>query len=94
MAFGVTTMKLSCLALAAAGAFLMTAAPAAAFDYPYCLQGRQTGVPGECSYASYRQCQAAASGRDAFCNINPRVAFGQQLEERRYDRRRYRERYY
>lgn len=49
--------------------------PAAAFDYPYCLQGFDLGAPGDCSYPSYEACQAAASGRNVFCNINPRVAF-------------------
>lgn len=53
-------------------------APASARDYPYCLQGRETGYPGDCSYQSYRQCQASASGRDAFCSVNPRAAYNQQ----------------
>jgi hypothetical protein len=52
--------------------------PAAAYDYPYCLQGRTVGIPGECSYQTYAQCQASASGRGLSCNINPRVALGQQ----------------
>jgi hypothetical protein len=56
--------------------------PAAAYDYPYCLQGRGIGVPGECAYATYEQCLASASGRALYCNINPRVAFG-QLPQRR-----------
>ena len=64
--------------LAAGTASLAGSSPAAAYDYPYCLQGRQTGVPGDCSYPSYAICMAAASGRSAYCAINPRVAFGQQ----------------
>lgn len=59
-----------------------TSAPAAAFDYPYCLQGKETGYPGECSYATYAQCQASASGRYAYCGVNPRVAYGQMLAPR------------
>jgi hypothetical protein len=55
---------------------LATSAPAAAYDYPWCLQGRNEGIPGDCSYQTYAQCQASASGRFAYCNINPRVAFG------------------
>jgi uncharacterized protein DUF3551 len=68
------------LALAAASALFTGTAisPASAMDYPYCLQGRQTGYPGECSYRSYQECQASASGRDASCGINPRVAYNQQ----------------
>jgi hypothetical protein len=47
-------------------------------DYPYCLQGRETGYPGECLYRTYQECEASASGRDAFCGANPRFANGQQ----------------
>lgn len=72
----------------------MAATPAAAVDYPYCLQGRQTGVPGDCSYRTYEQCEMAASGRSAFCNINPRFAFRQPYEGGRYERRRYGDGYY
>ncbi len=64
--------------LAAATASLVGSAPAAAYDYPYCLQGRGVGIPGDCSYQTYAQCMASASGRALTCNINPRVAFGRQ----------------
>lgn len=63
--------------------------PAAAFDYPYCLQGRQTGIPGDCSYPSYQSCMASASGRDAYCAINPRVAFRRPMPPRRGYRQPY-----
>lgn len=69
------------LAVMAAGA-ATTATPAAAYDYPYCLQGSGVGIPGDCSYRSYAQCMASASGRRVYCNINPRVAFGQQHPRR------------
>ena len=60
--------------------------PAAAYDYPYCLQGRGIGIPGECAYSSYAQCMASASGRALYCNVNPRVAFRQQPRRARaYD---------
>ena len=52
-----------------------TAAPAAAYDYPWCLQGPGVGIPGDCSYRSYAQCEASASGRYAYCNVNPRAAY-------------------
>jgi hypothetical protein len=69
---------LAMLALVAAGATTIAGSgPAAAFDYPYCVQGRGVGVPGDCSYTSYGQCMASASGRGLYCNVNPRVAFGQ-----------------
>ena len=76
---------LALLALSAATvATAVGSSPAAAYDYPYCLQGRGIGIPGDCSYASYNQCLAAASGRGLYCNINPRAAFGQQQRMRIY----------
>jgi uncharacterized protein DUF3551 len=56
--------------------------PASAYDYPYCIQGRGVGIPGDCQYSSYAQCMATASGRGVYCNINPRVAFGPQQRMR------------
>ena len=57
---------LAVLALSAATiASVAGSSPAAAYDYPYCLQGRGIGVPGECAYATYGQCMASASGRDS-----------------------------
>ena len=76
---------LALLALSAAGAASMVgSSPASAFDYPYCIQGRGVGIPGDCSYRSYAECMATASGRAVYCNINPRVAFGQQRRGRPY----------
>ena len=46
-------------------------------DLPYCLQGRDYGMPGLCEFASYEQCEAAASGTASYCGINPRFAFAQ-----------------
>ena len=67
------------LAVAAAGAATMTSpTPAAAYDYPYCAQGRGVGIPGDCSYQTYAQCMASASGRNLYCNVNPRAALNQQ----------------
>jgi hypothetical protein len=69
--------KLAMLVLLAAGAATMAApAPAAAGDYPWCVQGREVGYPGDCSYSTYAQCQASASGRHVYCGANPRVAYG------------------
>ena len=78
-------VMLALLALSAATvATSVGSSPAAAYDYPYCLQGRGIGIPGDCSYASYNQCLAAASGRGLYCNINTRAAFGQQQRMRIY----------
>lgn len=46
----------------------------------YCLQGRIWGYPGNCQFATYRQCQATASGTSAYCGINPRYAFARQRD--------------
>jgi hypothetical protein len=41
--------------------------PAAARDYPFCIKGCDFGSGrGDCSFSSYQQCQASASGRDAY----------------------------
>lgn len=55
-------------------------------DYRYCLVSPGYGYPGECSYSTYQQCAASASGRFADCVVNPR-AYG---EPRRTHRRRHR----
>ena len=73
---------LAAATIMAALASMAISAPASAYDYPYCLQGRGVGIPGECSYQTYSQCQASASGRGLTCNINPRVAFQQQSRTR------------
>src|SRR3977135_3266699 len=48
-------------------AMVFTALPASAqendpYDYPYCLQGGDYGLPGLCHFTSYPQCQATAWG--------------------------------
>lgn len=40
----------------------------------YCLQSRRWGFPGNCQFATRRQCLAAASGTNASCGLNPRYA--------------------
>lgn len=64
------------LAVLAAGMMMAAAsAPAQAREYRFCVQSPETGIPGDCSYNTYAQCRASASGRFADCNINPRYAF-------------------
>jgi hypothetical protein len=76
-------LVLAMMALTAAGAAtLITSAPAAAHDYAWCVTGRDMGYPGDCSYTTYGQCMASASGRYAYCSVNPRVAFGPQQQPR------------
>jgi len=50
-----------------------TPASAGGYDYPWCVQGRGIGYPGDCSYHTFEQCRASASGRSAGCGINPRA---------------------
>ena len=78
------TMLAMVALLAAAAATIAGSGPAAAIDYPWCIQGGGWGIPGDCSYRSYAECMATASGRRVYCNINPRVAFGRQRHGRRY----------
>jgi hypothetical protein len=52
--------------------------PASAAQDRFCLQGRIWGYPGNCQFSTYRQCQAAASGTDAGCGINPAYAYARQ----------------
>ena len=67
---------------ALAAAFVLTiaaaASPASAHEDRYCLQGRIWGYPGNCQFSTYQQCMITASGTDAYCDINPRVAFREQ----------------
>ena len=77
-------LMLAMLAVATAGVgSIASSVPAAAYDYPWCTQGRSLGYPGDCSYQTYAQCMASASGRALFCGINPRVAFAQGWPGRR-----------
>lgn len=71
------TMAVAALSTLVAGA-VGGASPAAAYDYPYCLQGKGIGIPGECAYSSYGQCMTSAAGRGLYCSVNPRVAFAPQ----------------
>ncbi|MGY4628285.1 DUF3551 domain-containing protein [Bradyrhizobium sp. USDA 4486] len=85
-------MRKTQLALLTLGATVLagfvTAAPAAARDYPWCAQGGEYDYPGECAYSSYEQCLASVSGRLLYCDRNPRFAYGQQpLPQPRLQRR-------
>jgi Protein of unknown function (DUF3551) len=78
--FAENTMRNAIWALmVVAGAYAFGLSPAeAARVYPFCLiEGGEPG-PGTCYYDSYAQCMASASGRRAYCQLNPIVAFQQQ----------------
>ncbi len=62
------------LVLLAAGALTaLGSAPAAAVGtrYPFCIQGDEQPGLSNCTFTSYEQCQATASGRFLSCIANP-----------------------
>ena len=68
----------------------INATPAAARDYPYCIKGCDYGSSlGDCSFATYQQCQASAAGRLAYCAANPYFSQNAELQSNRMSRRRY-----
>jgi hypothetical protein len=49
---------------------------AQARDYPYCIKGDfYASGTGDCSFDTYQQCLATASGRRAYCDVNPFYRF-------------------
>ena len=85
-------MRKAFWAMMACGAALASVAiPAAAQNLPYCIRGCDFGGGlGDCSFMSYQQCLATASGRDASCAANPYFnAKAELLPHRRMSRRRF-----
>jgi hypothetical protein len=67
------------LAVLAVGGFAMTGntpAEAVGVRHPFCMQGDVSPGLSDCSYNSYEQCQATASGRYLTCIANPYYAGG------------------
>ena len=67
-------MRKAILAVLAASALAaLGAAPAEAVGtrYPFCLQGDEYPGLSYCTFTSYEQCQATASGRFLQCIANP-----------------------
>lgn len=67
-------MRRAILALVALGAVaaIDATSSAQARDYPFCIKGRDYLSPlGDCSFTTYEQCLATASGRYAYCDANP-----------------------
>jgi hypothetical protein len=75
--------------LAASGLAIVAAAPAEAVGtrHPYCIQGQEYPGLSNCTYDSYQQCAATASGRFLYCIENPYFA-GYAAEQRVYRSRR------
>jgi Protein of unknown function (DUF3551) len=59
--------------LAASGLAVVAAAPAQAVGtrFPFCIQGDIYPGLSYCTFTSYGQCQASASGRNLTCIANP-----------------------
>lgn len=56
---------------------------AAASGMPYCIKGCDFGGgAGDCSFSSYQQCLATASGRDATCAANPYFSANAEMQPR------------
>jgi Protein of unknown function (DUF3551) len=85
-------MQRALLALAAAFAVSAVIAMPAAGGLPYCIKGCDFGGgAGDCSFSSLAQCQATASGRDAYCAANPyfNARAEMQPDRSRQSRRRF-----
>jgi hypothetical protein len=72
------------LTIAASGAL----DAAIARDYPFCIMGCDFGGAGYCGFDSYAQCQASASGRDAWCAANPAFPQSRASQGVNYSRRK------
>ena len=75
------------LALLSVGGLAMVgAAPAEAVGtrYPFCLQGSEHPGLSNCTFTSYEQCQATASGRFLTCIENPFYNPGADNDPRAY----------
>lgn len=66
---------------------LFAAVPSQARDYKYCLY-RDMMDGGDCSFESYEQCRASASGRAADCRLNPRWIYAPQRTVKKSKKRR------
>ncbi len=83
-------MRVLLLAAVAVGAAISIgtiSTSAQARDYPFCIKAESyLGGVGDCSFDTYQQCQASASGRRAYCDANP--YYGYSDSRRGYSARR------
>ena len=74
-------MRRTIFALLAIGVAAMDATSAAAGGMPFCIKGCDFGGgTGDCSFSSYQQCLATASGRDATCAANPYFSANAEMQ--------------
>jgi uncharacterized protein DUF3551 len=76
--------------LAASGLAFIGTAPAQAVGtrYPFCIQGNDYPALSNCSFTSYEQCMATASGRYLYCIENPYYNAGGDPDPRPYRSRK------
>jgi uncharacterized protein DUF3551 len=79
------TSKIIVGLLATTGVAVLAATPARAVgSHPFCMQGSTAPGLSDCSYATYEQCQATASGRYLYCIENPYYNAGYSNDLRVY----------
>lgn len=78
---------LAVLGVTALGMIGSAPAEAVGSRYPFCLQGNDSPGLSNCTFTSYQQCQATASGRFLYCIANPFYQDGSEFEEPRRPRR-------
>lgn len=68
--------------LSASGLAAFGTAPAQAVGtrYPFCITGPEQPGLSNCTFTSYAQCQATASGRQLWCLANPYFAGGSDAD--------------
>jgi hypothetical protein len=81
MEFHMRILTATLLTAAALGAVLTTT-PAQAYDRRICLIEGSYPYAGDCAYDTYAQCNAAASGLQAYCDVNPNFAFAEAAGRR------------
>jgi Protein of unknown function (DUF3551) len=67
-------------------ASVISTPPAPARDMPFCIKGcdfEGGGGVGDCSFTTYQQCQATASGLTATCAANPYYSAKAELQPNR-----------
>jgi hypothetical protein len=68
-------MTMKSLIFASAAILVLGAAPASAKTYQWCQRTQATGGNPQCSFTSFRQCQASISGVGGDCIRNPRQGY-------------------
>ena len=93
MRWSLTALAAALLAIVMLAAFdaSLAAAGNPAGDGAFCIRGFVYGGGGglgDCSFSSYAQCKATASGQEAWCLANPYYNGGTETQRGNYSRRR------